>query len=157
MTTMQGRIIPLAPGESISPLDLTAGGVLRDHFLRPHKISLRRLANATGVSTAMFSKIIAGKAGVSPPVAVRLSRALGTSVEFWLDLQQPADIKNAESKLIEVPNARLLDGRAIEAAVNAALNESALVETTLVLDEMRRLFSDKGGPLEPVDLPDDQG
>jgi addiction module HigA family antidote len=44
---------------------------------------------------AHLSEVIRGSRGVSPDAALRLSRVLGPSPEFWLNLQQAVDLYDA--------------------------------------------------------------
>lgn len=46
-------------------------------------------------SCACLNLIIKGKRRVTPDTALRLSKALGGSVEFWLNLQQDVDLYDA--------------------------------------------------------------
>ncbi len=57
-------------------------------------------AAALGVTRTTLSRVLNGKAHVSPEMAVRLSKAFGSTVGFWLRLQLHYDVaqveKNAE-------------------------------------------------------------
>ena len=48
------------------------------------------------VPASRLAKITAGRRGVSADTALRLARALGTSAEFWLNLQSTYDLRVAE-------------------------------------------------------------
>ncbi len=63
------------------------GEVLRNRFLRHLGISITRAARDLGVSRKALSEIVNGRAGISPEMAVRLSLALDTTPEYWMDLQ----------------------------------------------------------------------
>jgi len=49
-----------------------------------------------GVSRKTLSNILNGRGGISPEMAVRLSIALGTSAESWLNQQVQYDLWHAE-------------------------------------------------------------
>lgn len=68
------------------------GEVLLEEFLRPLGISQYRLAQAIGVPPRRINEIVHGKRSVSPDTALRLSRALGTSDRFWMNLQTRYDL-----------------------------------------------------------------
>jgi addiction module HigA family antidote len=68
------------------------GAVLHAEFLVPRKLSQGQLAKALGVTRPLVSLIIQGKRRVSPDVAVRLARFLGTTPEYWLQLQNAWDL-----------------------------------------------------------------
>ena len=61
------------------------------HFLRQlleeHGISQTRLARHIGVRIGVINQICNEKRGISAAMAVKLSQALGTTPEFWLNLQ----------------------------------------------------------------------
>ncbi|KYC35769.1 XRE family transcriptional regulator [Scytonema hofmannii PCC 7110] len=71
------------------------GEVLKEEFLEPYGLSISKFAELIGVNRAYMSKIINGKAGVSPAMALRLSKALNTSVGLWLNMQQQYDLWQA--------------------------------------------------------------
>ena len=68
------------------------GEVLLEEFLRPLGISQYRLAQAVGVPPRRINEIVHGKRAISPDTALRLSRALGTSDRFWINLQTRYDL-----------------------------------------------------------------
>lgn len=68
------------------------GEILKEEFLIPLQITQYVLANETGLSHATISNIIHGKSHITPDIALRLSKFLGTSSEFWLGLQNSYNI-----------------------------------------------------------------
>jgi antitoxin HigA-1 len=68
------------------------GEILLEEFLRPLGISQYRLAQAIGVPPRRINEIVHGKRAISPDTALRLSRALGTSDRFWMNLQTRYDL-----------------------------------------------------------------
>jgi addiction module HigA family antidote len=84
------------------------GEVLLEEFLKPLDISQNRLARAMGVPPRRINEIVHGKRAVSADTAIRLSRALGTSEQFWMGLQADYDLeearKAAQSELNKVEN-----------------------------------------------------
>jgi addiction module HigA family antidote len=71
------------------------GEVLLEEFLRPMGITQYRLAHAIGVPPRRINEIVLGKRSITTATALRLSRALGTSERFWLNLQNRYDIEIA--------------------------------------------------------------
>jgi addiction module HigA family antidote len=63
------------------------GEILLEEFLSPLGISQYRLARAIAVPPRRINEIVHGKRAISPDTALRLSRALGTSDRFWMNLQ----------------------------------------------------------------------
>lgn len=68
------------------------GEILLEEFLRPMGISQYRLAQAIAVPARRINEIVHGKRSITPDTALRLSRALGTSDRFWLNLQTRYDL-----------------------------------------------------------------
>ncbi len=71
------------------------GEVLAEEFLTPLGISQYRLAKTISVAPTRIGEIVHGTRGISPDTALRLSRALGTSDRFWLNLQTRYDLELA--------------------------------------------------------------
>ena len=72
------------------------GEVLREEFLVPLEVSANRLAQAIAVPTNRITEIVAERRNVTADTALRLARALGTTAEFWLSLQQAFELRTAE-------------------------------------------------------------
>lgn len=73
------------------------GDIIRD-CLDELKISVTDGAKALGVTRATLSRLLNGKAGVSPEMAVRLEKALGSSAGFWLRLQLNYDLAQIHAR-----------------------------------------------------------
>ncbi len=84
------------------------GEVLLEEFLKPLAISQNRLARAMSVPPRRINEIVHGHRAVSADTAIRLSRALGTTEQFWMGLQADYDLeearKAAQSELNKVEN-----------------------------------------------------
>ena len=73
--------IPTHPGE-----------ILLLEFLNPLEISQVAFADHLGVPVQRINEIVRGKRGVSPETAWLFAEALGTTPEFWLNLQSNYDL-----------------------------------------------------------------
>ena len=73
--------IPTHPGE-----------ILLEEFLVPMNVSQIAFAAHLGVSIQRVNEIVRGKRGVTPETAWLFAEALGTSPEFWLNLQTNYDL-----------------------------------------------------------------
>lgn len=73
----------------------TPGEVIKAEFLEPLKITQTQLAEAMDIPLQRLNMIIKGKRGVTPDTALRLSKALGCTIKFWLNLQQSVDLYDA--------------------------------------------------------------
>lgn len=69
-----------------------AGEVLQEEFLKPLGLTQVAFARHIGVSTQRINEIIRGKRGVTPETAWLFAQALGTTPEFWLNLQSQRDL-----------------------------------------------------------------
>jgi antitoxin HigA-1 len=71
------------------------GAMLLEEFVKPLAITQTELARLLDVSYPRLNEIIKGKRSVTPDTALRLSRVLGMSADFWLGLQQDWDLWHA--------------------------------------------------------------
>ena len=78
--------IPTHPGE-----------VLLKEFLRPLGTSQLKLSRQLGIPLQRVNEIVRGKRGVTAESALLLSARLGTSPEFWLNLQAAHDLGRARA------------------------------------------------------------
>ncbi len=72
------------------------GEFIRATYIEPFDISIRSLANSLGVSPSALTRIIGRRSGISPEMALRLSKALGRSPESWLAMQHDYDLYQAK-------------------------------------------------------------
>ncbi len=68
------------------------GEFIRSVYLEPFELSARALAEKLAVSPSTLNRVITGKSGVSPEMALRLSKSLGRSPESWLAMQDAYDL-----------------------------------------------------------------
>ena len=87
MTRKQTRR-PSPPGEILSEL-----------YLAPHEISIAKFAEACGVTRKHISRIVNGRAAITAEMAARMARALGTTAQYWLNLQNALDLFDAQERL----------------------------------------------------------
>ena len=74
------------------------GEILRDLCLEPLKLSVTDAAKVLGVTRPTISKLVNGRAAISPEMAIRLSKAFGSTPEFWLRLQLNYDLAQVAAK-----------------------------------------------------------
>src|SRR5579863_4380711 len=87
----------MARGKKIPSLH--PGEVLYEDFVVPTGISIHRLAMDLRVPANRIAEIVKGKRAISADTALRLSRYLGTSAEFWLGLQTDYELEKAKDHL----------------------------------------------------------
>ena len=71
------------------------GVILLEEFLVPLGISQVAFARHVGVPTQRINEIVRGKRGVTPETAWLFAQALGTSAEFWANLQMAYDLSRS--------------------------------------------------------------
>jgi antitoxin HigA-1 len=72
------------------------GEVIKELCLDPLELTVTAAAEGLGVSRRTLSTLLNGHAGISPDMAIRLSKAFGRSPESWLQLQLQYDLWQAE-------------------------------------------------------------
>ena len=84
------------------------GEILFEEFLKPMGISQTRLANAMGVPPRRINEIVLGKRAITADTALRLAKVLGTSVQFWMGLQDEYELRDTlpsiQHKLEHLPS-----------------------------------------------------
>jgi antitoxin HigA-1 len=95
-------ILPVHPGE-----------ILLEEFMKPLDISQNELARALRVPPRRINEIVHGKRGITVDTALRLSRHFGTSVRFWLGLQDDYDLDIAEDSQVVARINREVTPRAV--------------------------------------------
>ena len=74
------------------------GEILLTEFLEPMGISQYRIAKAIDVPPRRINEIVHGKRGISADTALRLSRALGLSDMFFINMQAHYDLEVEKDK-----------------------------------------------------------
>ena len=74
------------------------GEVLKDGVFNESTLTVTDFAKRLGVTRAALSRVLNGKAVISPDMALRLSEALGDSAESWLHMQADYDLWQARQK-----------------------------------------------------------
>ena len=74
------------------------GELLREDVLLPLGIEVTDAANRLGMSRTTLSRVINGRAGISPDLAIRLERAGVSTARFWMALQANYELSQAEHR-----------------------------------------------------------
>lgn len=75
------------------------GEFIREVYLEPHSMTGRQLAKKLGVSPSTLNRVLQGRSGISPEMALRLSKALGRSPESWLVMQDNYELWHARQSV----------------------------------------------------------
>jgi len=74
------------------------GLAVRHDCLEALELSVTEGAKVLGVTRQALSNLVNGRSGVSAEMAIRLSKAFGSSAEMWLKLQMAYDLAQLEKK-----------------------------------------------------------
>jgi addiction module HigA family antidote len=85
---MAKTLKPMHPGE-----------VLREEFLVPLGLSAGALARTCGLPRTRIERIADEQTGITADTALRLAKALGTTPQLWLNLQNDYDVQVAKRRL----------------------------------------------------------
>jgi len=75
------------------------GEILRTEFLEPLDLSAYQLARAIDVPQTRLSQILHGRRSITADTGLRLSKALGLSEMFWINMQARYDAETAKDHL----------------------------------------------------------
>lgn len=71
------------------------GELLRETVLEPLELPVTEAAERLGMSRVALSRVLNGKAAISPDLAIRLERAGVSTARFWLTAQANFDLARA--------------------------------------------------------------
>ena len=74
------------------------GGIVRRQCLEPLDLSVTQAAKGLGVTRQALSQLVNEHTGVSVDMAVRLSKAFGSSPDTWLRMQMAYDLWQAQER-----------------------------------------------------------
>ncbi|MBM3544503.1 MAG: HigA family addiction module antidote protein [Alphaproteobacteria bacterium] len=77
------------------------GEFLREDVLPALGIPKTEIAKRLGISRAMLYTILDERAPISPAMALRLGKLLGTTAESWLNMQRDYDLRKLEKSMSE--------------------------------------------------------
>jgi addiction module HigA family antidote len=78
------------------------GEIIKHDCLQPLSLSITDAAKVLGVTRPTISKLVNGRASVSPEMAIRLAKAFGSTPEFWLRLQLNYDLAQIKARADEI-------------------------------------------------------
>jgi addiction module HigA family antidote len=81
------KLKPVHPGE-----------ILREEFIKPHDLSMNRLATDLRVPVTRIAEIYHERRGITTDTALRLARYLNTSAAFWVNRQWRYELEIAEDR-----------------------------------------------------------
>ena len=75
------------------------GEIIREFCVEPLDLTVTKAAESLGVTRKAFSMLLNGKSGISPEMALRLSKVFGRTPEGWLRLQLQYDLWKAKKNV----------------------------------------------------------
>jgi addiction module HigA family antidote len=82
------------------------GRIVRQDCIEPLALTITEAARVLGITRQALNNLVNGKAGISPEMAVRLSKAFGGSAEMWLRLQVNYDLAQINQERIDIKRYR---------------------------------------------------
>jgi antitoxin HigA-1 len=83
------------------------GRIIRNACLEPLGLTVTEGAAALGVTRQALNNVINGKSGISPEMAIRLTKVFGSTAETWLGMQLAYDLAQARKKESQIKVKRL--------------------------------------------------
>jgi len=78
------------------------GLLIRHDCLEPLGLTVTEGAKALGVTRQALNNVVNGKAAISPEMAVRLSKAFGSTPDTWLRLQMNYDLAQVRARADQI-------------------------------------------------------
>jgi len=78
------------------------GTVLKGLYLEPLEITITQAATQLGIARKTLLQLVNAHMGISAEMAIRLSKALNTTPQFWMNMQQGYDLWVAEKKADDI-------------------------------------------------------
>ena len=88
------------------------GRIVRQDCLEALGLSVTRAAEVLGVTRQTLNNVVNEKAGISPEMAIRLSKAFGSTPDTWVRMQAAFDLSVALKVEKKIRVARYVEGPA---------------------------------------------
>lgn len=75
------------------------GEFIKETYIKPLDISLRKVAIDLDVAPSTFSRLIKGVSDLSPEMALKLSKAFGRTPESWMQMQINYELWKARQRV----------------------------------------------------------
>jgi len=73
------------------------GAILREAITEGLGMTITAAAEGLGVSRKQLSELLNERAGISPEMAIRLEKGVGSTADHWMRLQMAFDLARARS------------------------------------------------------------
>lgn len=78
------------------------GRIVRQDCIEPLGLTVTEGAEILGVTRQALNNLVNGRGGISPEMAVRLSKAFGGGPEIWLGMQMQYDLAQVRKKAAQI-------------------------------------------------------
>ena len=78
------------------------GGIVKRQCLEPLGLTVTRAAEGLGVTRQALSELVNERVGISVEMAIRLSKAFGSTPETWLGMQIAHDLWQARDRASQI-------------------------------------------------------
>ncbi len=82
----------------------SVGEILSEEFLTPLGLTQKAFAEHLDLDVKTINRLVNGKTSVTPPLALKMASALGTTPEFWMNLQVANDRWELKNTKIDLPS-----------------------------------------------------
>ena len=89
------------------------GRIVRQECIEPLGLTVTEAAERLGVTRQALNNLVNEKAGISPEMSIRLSKAFGSSPEIWLGMQMEYDLAQAEKSAGKIKVNRIIASHAV--------------------------------------------
>jgi addiction module HigA family antidote len=96
------------------------GRIIRQECIEPLGLTITEAAARLGVKRQTLNNLVNEKAGISPEMSIRLSKAFGSRPEVWLGLQMQYDLAQAEKNAHRIKVRRITPRPSAQAAEPSA-------------------------------------
>lgn len=89
------------------------GRIVRQECIEPLGMTITEAAERLGVTRQTLNNLVNEKAAISPEMAIRLSKAFGSSPEVWLGMQMDYGLAQAEKNAGKIKVDRITASRSV--------------------------------------------
>ncbi len=79
------------------------GEMLKEEFLIPLNLTQREFAEHLGLEVKAINRLVNNRTSMTPILALKISSALGTTSEFWMNLQNTNDLWELKNSKVKLP------------------------------------------------------
>lgn len=82
----------------------TVGEMLKEEFLIPLNLTQREFADHIGTEVKTINRLVNNRTSITPILALKIASSLGTTPEFWMNIQIANDLFEIKNSNVELPS-----------------------------------------------------